>query len=221
MLASIKKDTTLLREEPFRTARTLLDDARRMGPRDPRYADYINQALQSFYRGNSLAESARELAVVEFDIALLYMATGKPSDALHWAEKSCESCRAAVDALVSGWIIPGNPLTGYVEDKRASARRDIGAAVKRTGTEIVAGSAVVALAWPALVASPRSFQTRRRKAVAAARDMVSFSNLVEHLTAQARGQAAPPPLEIVEESDQKACLRGLRDGRSSEGQSRE
>jgi hypothetical protein len=209
LLASIKKDTKLLREEPYRTARVLLAEAGRVGPHDARHPDFIDRALESFYRAHSLAESARERAVVEFDIAMLYLVTGKTRDAQHWTEKSCLSCRAAVDGLVSGWIIPRDPAAGRIYDKRKSTRRNIPAALKRTAGEVVVGAAL-GLVFPVVLVSHPSRTGRRAKAVAAARDMVSFSNMVEHLTAQVGAGAAKPPLEIVEDPDvKKVYLREL------------
>jgi hypothetical protein len=211
LLASIKKDTKLLREEPFRTARTLLGEARRVGPDDPRHGDFVDRALESFYRAHSLAQSAREQAVVEFDIALLYLVTGKAGDALHWMDRSRASCRVAVDDLVSGWILPRDPLSDRIQDKRRSARRDLRASLKRAGTE--ATVAFVSAGTGVMAVTHSSRQRRRAEAIAAARDMVAFSNLVEHLTARAHDGAAPHLLVIVDEPKQRVALREVPEGR--------
>src|SRR3954451_23569784 len=106
LLASIKRDTRLLREEPFGTARTLLAEASRVGPRDSLFDQHVEGARASFYRAHSLAESARELAIIRFDIALLYLALGRAGDAAHWIGRAREAARAAIDELMRGPLVP-------------------------------------------------------------------------------------------------------------------
>jgi hypothetical protein len=100
---------------------------------------------------------------------------------------------------VTGWVIPRDALSPHIHDKRRSARRDVRGALKRARREVAVGLAV-GVVFPVLLASRRSRERRNRRAVTAARDIVSFSNMVEHLTVEARGGTAAPPLEIVEDS---------------------
>jgi hypothetical protein len=214
LLASIKSDTKLLREEPFRTARTFLAEARRVGPQDPRYAQFIDEALKSFYKAHSLAQSAQELAVVEFDIAVIYLSIEKKNDAVYWFKKGQTSSRAAINNLVDGYILPIGPLGGRIYDKRPSARRNLVATLKRTSMEMVVGAAA-GLAFPITFASMPSLYARWRKALGAARDFVSFTNLVESTAASVCNEEIVPPLGLFTEANRQVYLREMSAGGSS------
>ena len=100
LLESIKADTLLLRQEPLRTAVTLMGEAKRVGPDDERWAQFLREAIGSLYRANSLAVSLEEQAVVQFGLACAYLTLNKTVDARHWIEESVKSERAVLNALL-------------------------------------------------------------------------------------------------------------------------
>jgi hypothetical protein len=199
LLASIKRDTRLLREEPFSTARTLLGEASRVGPHDPLFGQHIQGALESFYRAHSLAESARELAMIRFDIALIYLALGRNNDAAHWIRRTQEAARAAINDLVSGPLVPRDPHGIRLLDARPPARksrRNPGDAIKRETIEGLAGLAAGLLMVPVIFGHTPYWEARRNKASRAAADLVSFTNLVEYLVSSTFNEEMPPPLVL-------------------------
>jgi hypothetical protein len=103
LLKSIKNDTKLVREQSFRTTRTLLEEAERVGSRDPRYAGWIDDALKEFYKASA----------------------GKEGDARHWFSRSRLSARAAVNDLTR------NGAFLYVRDERPSTPRNLRATLMK------------------------------------------------------------------------------------------
>jgi hypothetical protein len=199
LLASIKRDTRLLREEPFSTARTLLAEASRVGPHDPLFGQHIQGALESFYRAHSLAESARELAMIRFDIALIYLSLGRNSDAAHWIKRTQEAARAAINDLVSGPLVPRDPHGASLLDRRPPARksrRSLGDAVKRETIQVVSSFVSGLVMVPIIFGHTPYWEARRRTAARAAADLVSFTNLVEYLVSSAFNEEMPPPLVL-------------------------
>ena len=100
LLASIKQDTTLLRQEPLKTAMTYLAEARRIGPGDERFKRFVDSGIHSLYQANSLANCPEEQAYVQFCIACSYLTINANSDALHWFSQSVKLERAVLDALL-------------------------------------------------------------------------------------------------------------------------
>lgn len=100
LLKSIKADTRLLREEALRTAVTQMAEAKRVGPSDERWSQFLHDAVSNLYRANSLAASLEEQAVVQFGLACAYLTLNKTVDAQHWIEESVKSERAVLDALL-------------------------------------------------------------------------------------------------------------------------
>lgn len=100
LLASIKKDTTLLRQEPLKTAMTQMAEAQRVGPNNERFKGFVEDGIHNLYRANSLVTSLEELAIVQFCIACSYLILNAPSDARSWMNRSVESEREVLDALL-------------------------------------------------------------------------------------------------------------------------
>jgi hypothetical protein len=100
LLTSIKQDTTLLRQEPLKTAMTYMAEAKRMGPGDERFKGFVDNGIHSLYRANSLANSLEEQAVVQFCIACSYFTINAPDDARYWFSQSVKSEREVLDALL-------------------------------------------------------------------------------------------------------------------------
>jgi hypothetical protein len=199
LLASIKKDTQLLRKEPFRTAKTAMAEAWRVGPNDPRYGEFLNEARQSLYRALSLTASLQEKAVVEFDIALIYASLTMQSDALHWLRQSRTSCRLGVEGLLVGFLVPRQPYLGRIQDKRPFPRQPPMSkkqiAVWLASIQLL-GSTGLSIAYLAIEKG-----RAMKREVHAAQGFVAFANMVERVTAVAADELAPKPLEIVHQTE--------------------
>lgn len=100
LLASIKQDTTLLRQEPLKTAMTYMAEARRIGPGNERFKKFVDSGIHSLYQANSLANCLEEQAYVQFCIACSYLTINASSDALHWFSQSVKLERDVLDALL-------------------------------------------------------------------------------------------------------------------------
>jgi hypothetical protein len=100
LLKSIKADTLLLRREPLQTAVTLMNEAKRVGPGDERWAQFLYSAIDSLYQAIGLSKSPEERAIVQLGLACAYLTLDKPRDARHWIEESVESERAALNTLL-------------------------------------------------------------------------------------------------------------------------
>lgn len=126
LLSSIKQDTTLLRQEPLQTAMTQIAEARRVGRGDERFARFVDGAIQNLYRGNSLANSLEERAVVQFCIACAYLTLDAPTDARHWFGQGVESEREVLNALVKKRLGVGAGFQGRAQviDLRADRPLD-------------------------------------------------------------------------------------------------
>ena len=100
LLKSIKADTRLLRQEPLQTAATMIGEAKRVGPSDERWTQFLTDATKSLYRAKSLAASSEEEAVVYFGLACAWLTLNKPADARHWIGESVKSERKVLDAFL-------------------------------------------------------------------------------------------------------------------------
>jgi hypothetical protein len=126
LLSSIKQDTTLLRQEPLKTAMTQIAEARRVGRGDERFTRFVDSAIQNLYRANSLANSLEERAVVQFCIACAYLTLDAPADARSWFGQGVESEREVLNALVKKRLGVGVGFQGRarVTDLRANRSPD-------------------------------------------------------------------------------------------------
>jgi hypothetical protein len=117
LLKSIKADTELLRNQPFQTAKLYLTEARRVGPQDvDEWINFIRAAQKELYSAHSLALGAHEMAVVEFDLYLVWALLGREPDAMHWLALSLKSAEQAIDTFT--WS-----LRAYIEDSRQGRKK--------------------------------------------------------------------------------------------------
>ena len=122
LLASIKQDTTLLRQEPLKTAMTYIAEARRIGPGDERFKRFVDSGIHSLYQANSLANCLEEQAYVQFCIACSYLTINAKSDALYWFSQSIKLERDVLDALLKKRLGVGIGFQGrgQVIDRRSN-----------------------------------------------------------------------------------------------------
>ena len=192
LLGSIKKDTELLRGEPFKTGGTLLSEARRVGPSHPQYKQFLGGAQDSFYRAYSLAAGPEERAVVAFNLTTLFLALGRSADALHWYAQSRQACREAVADVVRGAVFDlGGNLKIFDERETERSRRD---ELLRT---FVRGTSFMHV-WTALPTLVSDQRTRAR--VEGARNLIAFANAVEQVVATIRSESPPVSLQLVKAS---------------------
>lgn len=205
MLSSIRQDTKLLREEPFRTSRTMLAEARRVGPTDPRFRGFLDKCLDSLYRAHSLTASASESALIEFDIAAVYLATGKRADAAYWAERSQFSARATVDVEIIGKeVVSGLNFRSVVLDRRPKPEKteDLWTKLKGwwsqqgLGVPPIADPGAAVLAVAALLTDQRRQRAEFDVAIASLQDLVAFVNTVEAVGAALNAVPSRPFLRL-------------------------
>jgi hypothetical protein len=100
LLKSIKADTLLLRQQPLHTAATLMAEAKRVGPDDQRWSQFLERAVDCLYQADSLSASSEERAVAQFGLACTYLTLDRRTDARHWIEESVTSERTALAEFI-------------------------------------------------------------------------------------------------------------------------
>jgi hypothetical protein len=179
LLKSIKADTLLLRKEPLQTAVTLMAEAKRVGPGDESWAQFLNKAIDSLYRAISLAASSEERAVVQFGLACAYLTLNKLSDAQYWIGESVKSERTVLAALLRncrGMVSRGN--IDVEEDEPGLTLKDMattaGSLILRPQLIFTFG----AIAYEASI-KPQVMQQILQKRIESLRQFTQFANAVE------------------------------------------
>lgn len=101
LLSSIKADTQLIRGADLATAKLLLDEANRTHKDEVRSREFVEKARDHLYRALGSCKNDAERAVVQRQLALVYLTLGFVEDARHWFSKSLESSQGAVTELVN------------------------------------------------------------------------------------------------------------------------
>jgi hypothetical protein len=202
LLRSIKRDTELVRSGPFNTGRTLIAEARRVGPQHPDYGRFLEDAQGLFYRALNQAKDPAERAVVAFDLASLYLGRGLLSDARHWYQSSQEACREAVDAVVKWRSL--DFAGSYIYDKRTP---DSGSRWRMALRGAHMGATTSVSAFPGRPTHSELVHRRLRARVASIRELLAFTNTVEYVAATIRAEPLPAPLELVEQKGGWFVLR--------------
>jgi hypothetical protein len=208
LLASIKEDTTLLRQEPLKTAMTYMGEARRVGPGDERFKRFIDSGIHSLYQANSLAGSLEEQAYVQFCIACSYLAVNARSDALHWFSQSVKLERNVLDALLKKRLGVGIGFQGrgQVIDCR-SHRPAVGDDRRRKGLNAtlnasygIAKGYVDLLTLGTTMAAQAAVDLRiRRRRLEALEQFLHFVNAVEVSADEASGRTVSMVLRLEAE----------------------
>jgi hypothetical protein len=205
LLASIKQDTTLLRQEPLKTAMTYMAEARRVGPGDERFKRFIDTGIHSLYQANSLADCLEEQAYVQYCIACSYLAVNARSDALHWFSKSMELERDVLDVLLKKRLGVGIGFQGrgQVIDCR-SDRPAVGGDRRRKGLNATLNASyglakgyVDLLTLGTTMAAQAAIDLRiRRRRLEALEQFLHFVNTVEVSADEASGRTASMILRL-------------------------
>jgi len=204
MLSSIKEDTKLLRDEPFRTSRTMLAEAKRVGPTDPRFRDFMDACVSGLYRAHSLTSSASERALIEFDLAAVYLCVGPRADAAHWGAQSQASARAAVeDEIIGRELYSGAHFRSVVLDGRPKPAESEDPWTKlktwwrSSGPVVPVVDPISAIAAGVLQLAEHKHARKEFEAgVAALQDLIAFVNAVEAVGAALSAVPARPALTL-------------------------
>lgn len=189
LLTSIKADTLLLRQEPLQTAVTLMGEANRVGPGDERWTQFLDRAIESLYRAESLAASSEERAVAQFGLACAYLTLNEPTDARHWIEESLESEREALNALLRE--------SRGITDGRGAQKRKGGSIVSRLLVVGILGGRVVGKVTSTALTSRDAIETRiMKKRVEILQRFLHFANAVEICAAAICGRPETKILEL-------------------------
>ena len=205
LLKSIKADTTLLRSEPFRTAKLNLMEATHIGTRDiEEWVRFVREAQRGFYSAHSLAADSQQRSIVEFNLYVVWMLLGREPDALRWLERSLASSEQAIDELM-------RPLRAYVRDGRPGKEGGSGARPYRAFV-----SRFIPCEWMDTTPVEASFSVldanadlgiftsdkMRSRAVLAQLigldEYIKFHNLVQHASAAKRASRNPIYLELFD-----------------------
>jgi hypothetical protein len=100
LLSSIKADTQLIRGTDLATAKLLLGEAKRTEKDSVRSRQFVEQARNHLYRAMGACKNDAERAVVQRQLAFVYLTLGLVEDAQHWFSESLQSSRSAVAELV-------------------------------------------------------------------------------------------------------------------------
>jgi hypothetical protein len=204
LLKSMKADTELLRNEPFRTAKLNLSEAHRVGPQDRiEWERFIYEARKELYSAHNLVLGANERAVVEFDLYVVWMLMGREADARHWLEYSLTSALQAIEDYASS-------LRAYIEDARPEqGKPSIFERAKREIQGYWLDFLPDSVRDPFLAGVVRNLETivnladRAQSASIMRRiivldDYIKFYNLVQYSMAVAREQYDPDYLELYD-----------------------
>jgi hypothetical protein len=195
LLKSIKADTLLLRQEPFQTAITLMDEAKRVGPHDERWVQFLEQARDNLYRAKSLAASPAEQAVVYFGLACAFLTLDQSTDARHWIGESVQSERKVLDAFLR------KPI-GVVDVRRGEKEKlgilgGVGVGIGVAGLAIgkpFSRASFAALRVGAEIANKQAASTERR--VRDFQRFLHFANSVELCSAVMSGRPEVKVLDL-------------------------
>ncbi|MFQ6330939.1 hypothetical protein ACLMAL_33075 [Nocardia sp. CWNU-33] len=109
-LRSIKADTAILRNSPMREGLKLLEDARRVGPDDGHWRTYITRAEERLSTARTLVRGPAEETLVEFNIAVAFLALEHRKETRHHLELSRLCAEQAIDVYIR------RAKPGYIRD---------------------------------------------------------------------------------------------------------
>jgi hypothetical protein len=212
LLNAIKNDTRLLREGDFTAARLLLQEANRVGAQDARYIEFLKKSTDLLYRAHGLVDSISERSIVEFHLALVWLALGSLKDAQHWIEQCLSSANSELNHLISDMQRGPERFVMSILDKRVKAGTEVEAGdtqdePKRGGAgwlvpgAIAAGAAAgIGLALPmAFVGATTiaSYRTKQQARLSKLREYLNFYNAAEAMSYSIKAQNPPSPLVII------------------------
>jgi hypothetical protein len=208
LLRSIKADTKLLREGPFRTGRLMLSEAGHVGSGSPRYTEFVRDACRYLYEAHELAASMEEKAVVELHLALAWFALGETSDAKRWLDKAADTSDKIVEDLLQATRSgPGQAsLTVLdVRDPEAVAKFrsggvSIGSAVKWTRLRrigILTSAFFFIAAAPVVWLGYKGVDMVQAKKVEKLNEFLPFRNSVKAWALAVSGEPRQNPLALV------------------------
>jgi hypothetical protein len=190
LLRSIKADTSALRMAPLRTAMRALSDARRVGQEHSEWSRYIDRADDELSRARSLASGPNEVAVIEFNHAVVYLLRGDEPNALHHLRLSAGASDDAI-SLYMRW--------GYnIIDWRQS-----------NAVKLWPRAARIAMipTYPVLLMAVGTYTAmtmpKRRRSMRELREFISFYNLIQH-TLNSVGGDDPRYLKIQQLAKHKS-----------------
>ena len=205
LLESIQANTELLRTAALKTAQDYLADAHRLGPQDPRYRGFLEEARRELYHARNLAASPAERSVVESHLAIVYLLQGEILDAQHFIEKASVSAEEALDSLVIACQKGPGQITLQVRDLRSSGRKP---------TSLNGWRAVRAMMWVTggVFHTPGVFavsglmaflDSPQEKRLAMLKDYIGSYNALHVWRAKLCGFSAPSPLVLTVLTDEQ------------------
>jgi hypothetical protein len=211
LLQSIKKNTDLIRGEHLKTAKLNLTQALRVGPDDPSWGGFLDQAQKGLFKAHSVAVDDAEKAVVEFNLFVVWALLGRDNHSRYWFSQSQASAERAVDELSIGISKHGRELGPYLKDVRPGrsplrARSSVMVeSLERSNSKgwkvakPVVGVAYVALLFPTGPGLAGYLWLREKQVqplVAALREFLKFYNALQFTATAWAAEPAPRFLEL-------------------------
>jgi len=213
LLQSIKKNTDLTRGEHLKTAKLNLTQALRVGPADPSWGSFLDEAQKGLFKAHSVARDDAEKALVEFNLFVVWALLGRDNHSRYWFSQSRASADRAVDELAVGIGKHGRELGSYLKDVRPGrspmrARSSVIVESLERGNSMswkvakpVVGVAYVALLFPTGPGLAGYLWLREKQVqplLAALREFLKFYNMLQFTATAWGGEQAPQFLELNE-----------------------
>ncbi len=207
LLKSIKADTAALRMNPFKVALQSLEDARRVGPAHPSWDTFIRRAEDKFIEASKLASGPQEEALVEFNLAIVYLAMGDEVNTRHHIEQSVQCAARAVNGYVQKGrmaIDDFRPSEERPEFYKMTAAGGAGLAALLGGMWVTGGTMDMSYA--------AALTPQCRRACHDLKGFIGFYNLIQRTASSVSGGAQPRYLTL--EGPRKPLAKGLWSGNS-------
>jgi hypothetical protein len=172
----ISDDTALLRGADLTTAQLLLSEAQRTSSDSVRAFEFVERARDHLYRAWSVCSGPAEQAVVEHQLALVYLTLRLPEDARYWLRRAAISADRALDELIRGAAADTKYAKfRYLDGRHGEAPpgirvRQLSRGLKRSLFGSLVGLVASLLAW----ATQTTRRVSGRDAKAAAQALGSF-----------------------------------------------
>lgn len=181
LLSSIKDDTATVRAAPLNEALQCLDDAKRVGPEDPLWDNYIRRAEERLGQARQLADGRpAEIALVEFNLAMVFWVMGHAVNTRHHLEQSVRFAERTVNGYV-------NQARFSLDDRRPLNRR--APRPKEPGIMVGLGTAALFLATGGLALAGYVYARRphEQKAINELKAFLDLYNVIHRAASSSTG----------------------------------
>jgi len=195
LLKSIKADTAALRSAPFKEAVDNLQQARRVGPSDPFWGRYIDRAEDRLSQAFSLASDPRDMAHIEYNRALVYLALGRNDDCRYYLGQSAQWANQVVDGYA-------RKAKAKIHDARLAADRTKRHRLGRTAGALNTTAAIATLGLSAFFfgalngIKEATVDSVRLSYCDELKDFIGFFNLIEQTASSLSGDRSPRYLAL-------------------------